>query len=190
MNKNFKLYWTLFTSTFVLSAFTVGGGYVIVPLMQKKFSEQLKWISNDEIIDIASLAQAAPGPIAVNAAMLIGYKTGSVLGAFVTVLGTVLPPLIIMAAVSFFYTAFITNAVVAAVLKGIRAGVAAVMVDAVISMAQTLLKKKSSFNYIVLIIAFLLSFVFNINSAYIILGAGILGYVYYTIMKKREKVAK
>ena len=103
MKKNPKLYLKLFTSTFYLSAFTFGGGYVIVPLMKKKFADDLHWIEEKEMIDLAAIAQSAPGPIAVNAAILVGYRIAGVLGALTTIIGTVLPPFVILAVISLFY---------------------------------------------------------------------------------------
>lgn len=97
-----KDYLTLFTSTFTLSAFTFGGGFVIIPLMRKKFVEQLHWIDEEEMMDLTAIAQSSPGAIAVNASILVGYRVAGVPGALVTVLGTVLPPLIIYP--SFFFT--------------------------------------------------------------------------------------
>ena len=100
MKKDFKFFWTLFVSTFTLSAFTFGGGYVIVPLMRKKFVETLKWIEEDEMMDLISIAQSAPGPIAVNSSIIIGYRLAGVPGALVTVFGTVLPPMVVLSVIS------------------------------------------------------------------------------------------
>ena len=142
MKKNPKLYLKLFTSTFYLSAFTFGGGYVIVPLMKKKFADDLHWIEEKEMIDLAAIAQSAPGPIAVNAAILVGYRIAGVLGALTTIIGTVLPPFVILAVISLFYQAFATNLWVAALLQGMQSGVAAVIADVVFSMAGGVIKEK------------------------------------------------
>ncbi len=96
MERNFKFYLKLFWSTFTLSAFTIGGGYVIVPLMRKKFVEELKWIDEEEMLNLVAISQSAPGAIAVNTSIMVGYRIAGVFGAFVTILGTVLPPLIII----------------------------------------------------------------------------------------------
>ena len=90
MKKDFAFYRKLFTSTFYLSAFTFGGGYVIIPLMRKKFVEQFHWIEETEMLDLTAIAQSAPGPIAVNASILIGYRLAGFAGAMVSTLGTVL----------------------------------------------------------------------------------------------------
>jgi len=80
MKKDIKFYWTLFYSTFSLSAFTIGGGYVIVPLMRKKFVEELDWIDEEEMLNLVAISQSAPGPIAVNTSIMVGYRLAGVRG--------------------------------------------------------------------------------------------------------------
>ena len=104
-----SLYLKLFLYTFVLSAFTFGGGYVIVPLMRKRFVEDLHWIDEQEMLDLISVSQSSPGPIAVNASLMIGYHMGGIPGALITAFGTVLPPLLIISVISFFYQQFRTT---------------------------------------------------------------------------------
>ena len=111
-------YLKLFLSTFKLSACTFGGGFVIVPLMRKKFVEQLKWIEEQEMMDLTAIAQSSPGAIAVNASILVGYHVAGVPGALISIAGTVLPPLIIISVISFFYTAFRSNEIVNMVMSG------------------------------------------------------------------------
>jgi len=131
MQKNLRLYLTLFFSTFSLSAFTFGGGYVIVPLMKKRFVDRLHWLEEEEMLNLITLAQSSPGAVAVNASVLVGRRIAGLPGMLIATLGTVLPPFIILSVVSLFYTAFRDNAVVNAVLKGMQAGVAAVIADVV-----------------------------------------------------------
>ena len=95
--------WKLFISTLYLSAFTFGGGYVIVTLMKEKFVDELHWIEEDEMLDLIAIAQSAPGAIAVNGAIVVGYKLAGLLGALVAILATILPPFVIISAISFFY---------------------------------------------------------------------------------------
>ena len=94
MENKKNIYRKLFTSTFYLSAFTFGGGYVIIPLMKKKFADELHWIDENEMLNLAAIAQSSPGPVAVNAAILLGYRVAGITGALLTILGTVLPPFI------------------------------------------------------------------------------------------------
>ena len=128
--RDVKTYWKLFSSTFCLSAFTFGGGYIIIPLMRKKFVEELHWIEEQEMLDLSAIAQSSPGAIAVNAAILVGYRIAGIPGALVTICGTILPPLIILSIISVIYGWFRSNPWVAALLKGMQSGVAAVIADA------------------------------------------------------------
>ena len=112
-----KKLFKLFISTFSLSMFTFGGGYVIVPLMRKKFVKELGWIEEQEMLDLTAIAQSSPGAMAVNASILVGYRVAGVTGAFVAIVGTVLPPLIILSVISLFYTAFRDNLYVGFLLK-------------------------------------------------------------------------
>ena len=131
----------LFLSTFQLSACTFGGGFVMIPLMQKKFVDELHWIEEQEMMDLTAIAQSSPGAIAVNASILVGYHVAGVFGALITVLGTVLPPLIIISIISFFYTAFRDNVIVNMAMTGMLAGVAAVICDVVITMGKSIFQK-------------------------------------------------
>jgi chromate transporter len=184
MKKDMKFYWKLFTSTFSLSAFTIGGGYVIVPLMRKKFVEELNWIEEEEMLNLVAISQSAPGPIAVNTSIMVGYRLAGVLGSFVSILGTVLPPLIIITVVAQFYTAFKENKIVNALLLGMRAGVAAVIIDVIIKMAKDIVKSKSKVSIMIMAVAFLAAVVFDVNAALIIILSGAFGAFYYQMLKK------
>lgn len=179
--KDPKLFWTLFWSTFQLSAFTFGGGYVIVPLMRKRFVEGLGWIDENEMIDLIAIAQSSPGPIAVNASIIIGYRIAGISGALCTILGTVLPPLIILSLISLVYTAFRDNEIVSVVMNCMQAGVAAVICDVVITMAQGILKLKKALPIIIMFLAFIGQAVFGINVILIILICGVIGALNYLL---------
>jgi chromate transporter len=176
MKKDAKFYWKLFISTFMLSAFTIGGGYVIVPLMRRKFVNEFHWIDECEMLDITAVAQTSPGAIAVNAAILIGYRLAGLTGSLITIIGTALPPLITISVISLFYTAFRDSAIASAALMGARAGVAAVMVDAVISTGKAVLKKDTIFTLTVLLLSFTLSYILDIHIALIIIACGFAGW--------------
>ena len=191
MNKA-KKYWKLFTTCFYISAFTFGGGFVIIPLMRRKFVEDLKWLEENEMMDLTAIAQSSPGAIAVNAAILTGYKIGSVAGAMIAMLATVLPPVIIITVISFFYNAFRENAVVGAVMKGMQAGVAAVICDVVIRMGSGVIKEKNALFVIIMAAAFILTFFLDVNVIFIILGCILLSVCIFLFKaaaksKKRRK---
>ena len=132
-----RMLWQLFKATFLLSAFTFGGGFVIVSLMKKKFVEDLQWLEEEEMLDITAIAQSSPGPIPINASVILGYRMYGVIGSLVAILGTALPPMIIISVISVFYTQFRSNRIIAIALQVMRAGVAAVIFDVVINLAKS-----------------------------------------------------
>ena len=165
----------LFLSTLYISSFTFGGGFVIVTFMKRKFVDELHWIDEQEMLDLVALAQSSPGAIAVNAAILVGWRVCGFAGMLTAVLGTILPPMIILSVISVFYAAFASNVYVALVLKGMQAGVAAVILDVTCSLGGSVLKEKSVFSIVIMAAAFAATFFFNVNVIYIILTAGLLG---------------
>lgn len=175
MEKNLKNIAALFQSTFFLSAFTFGGGYVIVPLMKKKFVDELGWLQEEEMLNMIAIAQSTPGPMAVNASLLVGWRLLGAPGALAAIVGTVLPPLIILSVISLFYESFRHNPVVAAVLKGMMAGVCAVIFDVVISMAGRVVKTKKWLPICIMAGAFVAYFVLKVNILLVILFCGTLG---------------
>lgn len=175
MSKKRKKYLKLFTTALYLSAFTFGGGYVIIPLMKKKFVDDMKWLEEKEMLNLAAIAQSAPGAVAVNAATIVGYRIAGIPGAIVSIIGTVLPPLAILSVLSLFYSAFRSNAVVGAVLKGMQAGVAAVIADVVIGMGGDVVREKSFLSIGIMAGAFIAAFLLNVNVIYIILLCGAVG---------------
>jgi len=183
-------YWSLFLSTFYISAFTFGGGYVIVPLMRKKFVEQLGWIQDQEMLDLIAIAQSTPGPIAVNTSILVGYKLAGVKGAMLTMFGTVLPPLIILTVLSAGYTAFSNNAIVRSILWGMQAGVAAVVANVVITMAAAILKQKRWLPIALMTVAFLAALVFSVNVVFILLACGVIGAVDMLLAARKKEGEK
>jgi len=172
---NFSKYKKLFLSTFKLSACTFGGGFVIVPLMKKRFVEELGWIEEDEMLDMIAIAQSSPGAIAVNSSILVGYHVAGFPGAMITVLGTVLPPLIIISIISLFYQAFRDNAIVNMAMAGMLCGVAAVICDVVLTMAGSILKKKRILPVLVMLGSFIAVRFFSVNIILIILVCGMIG---------------
>lgn len=183
-----KKYIKLFTSTFYLSMFTFGGGFVIIPLMKKKFVDELHFIEEDEMLNLAAIAQSSPGAVAVNAAILLGYRVAGMPGAIVTILGTVLPPLITLSVISLFYNAFRDNAIVNAVLKGMQAGIAAIIADVVLNLGENVLKEKDILSAAIMVGAFASTFFLKINVVYIILVCGGIGALKIIIqMKKKRK---
>ncbi len=160
----------LFFSTLYISAFTFGGGFVIATFMKKKFVDELHWIDEEEMLDLIALAQSSPGAIAVNAAICVGWSVGGVLGMVVAVIGTIIPPLLIISVISFFYAVFITNQIVALMLKGMQAGVAAIILDVVLGLGKGVLNEKNWIYNTIMITAFAATFIFEINVIIIIVA--------------------
>lgn len=163
---------TLFCSNFMISACTFGGGGVIIPVMQKKYVEDLKWIDEDEMMDMVAIAQSSPGIMAVNTSIIIGYRIAGVKGALCSIAGSILPPMVILSVISFIYEAFCSNQVVALVLKGMEAGVAAVMINVSWNMSANVIRHKNLLNDILLAAAAIAAIFFGVPIIQLILICG------------------
>ncbi|NLA54186.1 MAG: chromate transporter [Clostridiales bacterium] len=168
---------TLFMSVFKISAFTFGGGYVIVPLMRKRFSQELGWVNEEEMLDMIAIAQSAPGPIAVNTSIMLGYRLLGVPGALMAVLGTSLPPLIILSLVTVFYDSVRDNKSIAILLNAMRAGVAAVIADVVWTMGGAIFKVGRPLPIILMLMAFLAVWLFKIPIILVLVICGVADFV-------------
>ena len=170
-----KILWKIFISTLYLRAVTCGGGYVIVTLMKKKFVDEYHWIGEDEMLDLVASAQASPGAIAVNGAIVVGYKLAGSPGTLVAILGTILPPFVIISVISICYNAFRSNFFVAQMLSGMQAGVGAVIASVVWDMGADIARQKSVSSMLIMAAAFVLSCVCKVNVVYLVLGCIVLG---------------
>ncbi len=167
----------LFTSTLYLSTFTFGGGYVIVTLLKDRFVDHYHWIDEEEMLDLVAIAQSSPGAIAVNGAIVVGYKLAGIPGVLISVLGAVIPPMVILSLVSMCYTAFSTNPFIAAMLSGMRAGVGAVIASVVWDMGRNVVKTKDWVNIAVMLISFCASYFGGVNVVFIILAVALFGMI-------------
>ena len=177
-----RMLWKLFKATFLLSAFTFGGGFVIVSLMKKKFEE-------DEMLDITAIAQSSPGPIPINASVILGYRMYGVIGSLVAILGTALPPMIIISLISIFYTQFRSNRVIAVALQVMRAGVAAVIFDVVINLAKNVLNTRRLLYVLLMVVAFVCKVFLGVDAAVLILcclAVGLVDVAFRVLGKKKE----
>lgn len=175
----------LFLSTLYLSAFTFGGGYVIVTLMKQKFVDRYHWIEEDEMLDLVAIAQSAPGAVAVNGALVVGYKLGSIVGALVALAGSILPPFVILSVVSVFYRIFRSNYYIATLLSGMQAGVASVIASVVWDMGASVVRGKSALSVVIMAAAFCASCFLGVSSVYIILSCIVLGLLRAFIESRR-----
>lgn len=176
----------LFFSTLYLSAFTFGGGYVIVTLLKKKFVDECHWIEEDEMLDLVAIAQSAPGAIAVNGAIVVGYKLAGLLGAAVAITATILPPFVIISVISVFYEAFRDNFLVSQMLTGMQAGVGAVIASVVWQMGADVVRSKSAASVLIMAAAFAATCFFGVNVVLVILAAAAVG-VARTLLAQRQK---
>ncbi len=168
-----------------IGAFTFGGGYAMIPLIQKEVVDKRKWISNDDILDIIAIAESTPGPIAINSATFVGYKTAGFWGAFCSTLGVVLPSFLIIIAISFILTQFQDLKVVQYAFNGIRAGVLALIIKAWVSMYKQCPKNITS--YIIAILSFVLAAILNINVLIVIIFCALFGLISSIIASRRVK---
>lgn len=175
----------LFLSTLYISAFTFGGGFVIVTFMKRKFVDELHWLDDQEMLDMTALAQSSPGAIAVNAAILVGWRVEGFAGMLIAVLGTIIPPMVILSVISMFYAAFASNTYVALVLKGMQAGVAAVILDVVWGLGGDVLRTRSPLYIGLMAAAFIASYFFGVNVILIILAAAAFGVLRALVLHRK-----
>lgn len=173
-----KKCFVLFTTMMVLSACTFGGGFVIISMLQQKFVEKRHWLTEDEMMDMTAIAQCAPGSLAVNAAVVTGYRLSGTAGAVASALGAVIPPLIIISVIAVIYDMFRTNRYIAIALQVMRAGVAAVIFDVVITLGLNVIKSKKAFWIIMMIAAFAASWFFDVSAIVLIIISGAAGLLY------------
>ncbi len=184
---DYKILWELFKSTFILSASTFGGGFVIVSLMKKRFVEELEWLDESEMLDITAIAQSSPGPIPINASVILGYRMHGILGSLVAIIGTSIPPITIISIISVFYTQFRESTVISTALMVMRAGVAAVICDVVIKLAQNILKTKNALYISLMFITFIMTYVLGISAMTVILSCLAIGFINLAVDLKKAK---
>ena len=165
--KNF--YWKLFKSTFIISAFTVGGGYVIIPLLKAKYVDEYHWIR-------VAIAQSTPGIMAVNTAIMLGYRMAGVRGALTGMFATILPPLIIISIVATFYDLIAKNEQVQLVLKGMQCGATALLVNVAIDLLKKQFEKKLILPIIIILGTFIANIFFNVNIMLLVAIDGVIGF--------------
>lgn len=180
-----KLLW-LFFINLLISAFTFGGGYVVIPMIRKYFVLQKKMFAEEELMEMAAIAQSSPGAIAVNLSSLAGFRVAGFTGAMVSCVAAVLPALVILSLVSAWYGAFADNIAVAAVLKGMEAGVAAVIVSLVLDMYKTVLSEKNRLLCLLPPAVFLGNFFWGLPVALLLLSCCIICLIPVWINKKRR----
>lgn len=180
---------SLFKTFFKIGAFTFGGGYAMIPLIQKEVAEKNNWVTNDDILDIIAIAESTPGPISINTATFIGYKLYGVIGACIATLGLILPSFLIILIISSILKEFQDLQAVQYAFEGIRVGVLALIVKALFSMYKQC--PKGIVSYIVILASFVTVAFFDINILFVIIGCALFGIFSSLIINKlasrREK---
>lgn len=163
--------WELFVTFFKIGAFTFGGGYAMIPIIQQELVEKKKWIDDNEFMDAIALAQASPGPVAVNTSIYCGYKLKGLPGALVCTLGTVLPSFIIILIIANFFYQFRSNPVIDQIFMGIRPAVVALILSAVYKMW---IKSKFGLDKLFIAVITLLIIVFlDISPIWLVIVGGV-----------------
>ena len=166
----------LFTIFFKIGAFTVGGGYAMIPLIEAEIVTKKGWVAKEDFLDLLAIAQSAPGVFAVNIAIFIGYRLRGVRGCIVTALGAILPSFLIILCIALFFLRFKENPTVEAIFKGIRPAVVALIAAPTFNLAKA--AKINRYTIWIPIISALLIWLLGFSPIWIILLAGIGGYVW------------
>lgn len=175
MNDEKNIYWNLFKSTFLISAFTIGGGYVIVPLLKSTFVDRYKWLENDETLDLVALAQSAPGVIAVNCSIILGYRLRGWRGALTTVVATIIPPLLIISVIAFFYDSVIHNPYIKLLLRGMQVAATAIILEVSVKLFLNIVKSREVIAIAMAISSFILGYFYQVNIMYIVIACATVG---------------
>lgn len=165
----------LFLTFCRIGGLTFGGGYAMLPMIQKEIVEEKKWATEEEVLDYYAVGQCTPGVIAVNTATFIGYKVQGILGAIVATLGVVFPSIVIITIIAAVLKNFADLAIVQHAFSGIRVVVIALIINAIIKLAKTSIK--NPLTLIIAIIAFILVAFINLSPIYVVIAAGLIGLI-------------
>lgn len=179
--------WTLFRVFFKISAVSVGGGLTMLPLMSREFSEERKWITEEEMVDVVAIVQSVPGIIAVNMAILIGQRAAGLPGVFAASVGVVLPPVIVILAIAALLFQLSGNETMDHIFLGVRAAVSALILLSVIKMSHSVLK--GPLPIAIALIGFLLLVLFDVDAVGMIVGAAVVGLAMGAIQSLRRNRA-
>lgn len=176
--------WELFFTFFKIGAFTFGGGYAMISIIENECVSEKKWLTHDEMMDITVVAESTPGPLAINTATFVGYKAGGVLGSALCTFGVVLPSLIIISIIALFLEDFLAIKWVASAFRGIKAAVAFLIFGAGWKMFKKMKKNALSVTIFVLALLLMMSANFDltaISSIYLIIASAAVGLVTYCV---------
>lgn len=173
---------SLFLTFLKIGAFTFGGGYAMIPLIEKEIVENKKWMTEDDLLEVVAIAESTPGPIAINTATFVGSKIAGVAGAAAATLGVVLPSLAIICLISVLLKVFGNLKPVVYAFKGIRAAVLALIVKAVFTLGKK--TPRSIFTAVCIAVAFIAVAFLHVNAFFVIIGAAAVGIIYFLIVRE------
>ena len=184
MDSKAKRILTLFLTFFKIGAFTFGGGYAMIPLIQKEIVEKHGWMTDEDILDIFAIAESTPGPIAINSATFVGWRVAGFWGSALATTGVVLPSFVIILLISFLLTGFADIPAVQYAFFGIRAGVLALLIKALWTMYKK--NQKSLIGYGIMAAAFIITAFFEVPVLAVIVGCGVVGLVSSLLLARKE----
>lgn len=182
---NMNQYWELFKIFFRIGAFTIGGGYAMVPLIEDEIVAKRKWIKSEDFLDLLAIAQSSPGILAVNIAIFVGYHLKGMKGSLVTSLGAILPSFLMILAIALFFQQFKDNVYVEKIFKGIRPAVVALIAAPTFKLGKS--AKINRYTILIPVISALLIWLLGFSPIWIIIAAGVGGFVYGRFYNRKTK---
>ncbi|MCR5419879.1 MAG: chromate transporter [Lachnospiraceae bacterium] len=175
----------LFLTFLKIGAFTYGGGYAMIPLIQREVCDNKKWLKDEDIFDIVAIAESTPGPVAINAATFVGYKVSGFPGALFSTLGVIIPSFVIISIISNILKEFQNLRAVQYAFMGIRAGVLALIIRALYTMYKA--TDKNPFSYFIMGVSLIMTAFAEIDAIYVIIGCALFGLIYTFFIVKETK---
>lgn len=179
-----NIYWSTFSTFFKIGMFTLGGGYAMIPIIEEEVVNKHQWVSKEDMLDLIAIAQSCPGVFAINISIFIGYKLRKTRGALVTALGTALPSFLIILAIAIFFHQFEDNKVVAAMFRGIRPAVVALIAVPTFHLAKS--AHLNRYTLWIPIVSALAIWLLGVSPIWIIILAGVGGYLYGLTQKNKK----
>jgi chromate transporter len=182
MKSQLKLLIEIFITFFKIGSFTFGGGYAMIPLIEKEVVENKKWVTPEEVVDVFAVAQSMPGAIAINSSTFIGYKISGKKGAIVATLGVILPSFLIITLIAIFFSKFQNAPAVEAVFSGIRPAIVGLISFAAVKVSKTSIVDRTGL--ILALLSIFLVVIFDVQPIFIILGGAAIGLAIYHLSPK------
>lgn len=179
-----NIYWSTFSTFFKIGMFTLGGGYAMIPIIEEEVVNKHQWVSKEDMLDLIAIAQSCPGVFAINISIFIGYKLRKTRGALVMALGTALPSFLIILAIAIFFHQFEDNKVVAAMFRGIRPAVVALIAVPTFNLAKS--AHLNRYTLWIPIVSALAIWLLGVSPIWIIILAGVGGYLYGLTQKNKK----